>query len=320
MRLVSVYETRKIKDDGSVSFEPVTDMHFATAQVGWAVGGRKLLRTSDGGRTWVNQFWNRQDCPHLYPRRVFAVSARTCWVVATLSPTSMRCCFTRDSGKTWKGKEFKPEIHPNDLFFVDSKRGWLVSDNGKYPASGEGRIHVTDNGGETWIATETLFDGRPDRVHFYNTRKGWLTEHNLNGDQTRTYTRLHTSGDGGYSWQKVARFGRALFDVHAVDDQRILVVGESGFIARSLDGGKSWKRLDSSIRRADFNSIQFYDDRLGLALGDFNTLLLTTDGGDNWEKVKVPYDGGNFIGAHFTSSRSGIIASDHGLHSFELDL
>ena len=324
MKLVRVYEaSNRTDDEGVIWYEPLADMHFASAPVGWAVGGRQFLRTSDGGRTWLNQFSNRQDCPHLNPRRVFALSAKTCWAVASLSPTSVRCCFTRDGGKTWNGKGFEPEIHPNDLFFIDRKRGWLASDNGHLPAR-EGKVHITDDGGKTWLTTETRFEGAPDRIHFYNARKGWLTEHYWNRKtwtrKTATYTRLHTSTDGGHGWRKIARFERGLFDIHALDEERIFVVGESGFLARSQDGGISWKRIETRIRRAYFNAIQFYDDRLGLALGDFETLLLTTDGGDNWERIKIPYDAGNLIGAHFTSSRSGIIASNHGLHSFELDL
>lgn len=255
---------------------------------------------------------------YLNPHRVFAVSPKVCWIVAISSATDIRCCYTQDGVETWKGKEFEIEIHSNDIFFIDSKRGWLVSDNGRFPAN-EGKVRLTEDGGESWKATEVTMEGKADKIRFYNAKKGWLVEHYGNQAQTRTYSRLHASDDGGYSWRIVKRFDRCIGDLHVLQENRLIVVGESGFIAVTSDGGQEWKRVESKSR-AFINAVRFYDDRVGIALGDNNTLLLSKDGGQTWGKIRTSTNAGNFVNAHFETNSSGILASSNSIHSFKLDL
>lgn len=97
------------------------------------------------------------------------------------------------------------------------------------------------------------------------------------------------------------------------------MVGEIGFIARTKDGGKSWKRIESRTR-ANFNAIRFYRDRIGIALGDFGILLLSTDDGRTWDKIRAATDEDNFVNAHFETNKPGVVASNNGLHLFEIEL
>jgi len=319
IKLKEIYEVpRRVDEEGHVWYRCLSDMDFATAKVGWAVGSTQILHTRDGGKTWLNQFKENEGCHFLNPHRVFAVSQNLCWIVAVSSGTDIRCCYTSDGGETWKGKRFEHEIHPNDLFFIDSKRGWLISDNGRLPAS-EGRIQVTEDGGESWQALEVRIDCKPHKIRFLDVQQGWLIEHYVNHDQTRTFSRLHASDDGGHSWRKIARFDRPIFDLHPLDENHLFVVGEIGYIAKTTDGGQSWKRIESRSR-ANFNAVRFYSDRVGIALGDFNTLLLSIDGGQTWEKIRTTTNSDNFVNAHFQTNRRGILASNNALHSFELDL
>ncbi len=319
MKLIEVYQVpRRVDEEGRLWYRCLHDMHFATAKVGWAVGSTQILHTRDGGRIWVNQFKENKGCYFLNPHRVFAVTPKVCWITAISTGRDIRCCYTKDGGRTWRGKKFETEIHPNDIFFIDSKRGWLVSDNGPFPAN-EGRVHLTEDGGESWKALEVRMDGRLHRIRFYDFQKGWSIEHYGNRDDTRTYSRLHTSDDGGRSWRKIARFDRPIFDHHALDENHLFVVGEIGYIAKTTDGGRNWKRIESKTR-ANFNAVRFYDDRIGIALGDFDTLLLSTDGGQTWEKIRTTTNSDNFVNAHFETNTRGILASNNALYSFELDL
>lgn len=318
MNVKLIYEVpRRVDEEGRVWYRCLSDVNFATAKVGWAVGSTQILHTRNGGKTWVNQFKTDEGCDYLNPHRVFALSSKVCWIVAISSATNIRCCYTRDGGETWKGKEFEAGIYPNDIFFIDSKRGWLVSDNGGFPAH-EGRVHLTEDGGESWKVTKGKMEGKPDKIRFYNAEKGWLVEHYVNRDQTRTYSRLHASVDGGYSWRVVKRFDRRISDLHVLAENRLFIVGESGFIAETSNGGQEWKRVENRSR-AFINAVRFYHDRVGLALGDNNILLLSQDGGQTWNKIRPATNAVSFVNAHFETGGLGILASSNSIHSFKLD-
>ena len=62
----------------------------------------------------------------------------------------------------------------------------------------------------------------------------------------------------------------------------IIVVGERGLIRRSLDGGTTWKPIESGVTRT-LCAVSFSDDRNGWAAGHGAVILRTTDGGVSWE-------------------------------------
>ena len=319
MKLKQVYEVpRRVDEVGEIWYRCLSNMDFATPKVGWAIGSTQILHTRDGGKTWTNQFKENKGCHFLNPHRVFAVTSKVCWITAISSAREIRCCYTQDGGETWRSKGFETEIYPNDIFFLDSKRGWLLSDNGRLPSS-DGEVYLTEDGGENWKALEVKMAGKPYKIEFINAQKGWLIEHYGNQNHSRTYSRLHVSDDGGYSWRRVARFDRRIFDLHALDENHIFVVGETGFIAKTTDGGQNWKRIESRSR-ANFNAVGFYQERIGIAPGDLNTLLLSTDGGQTWERIRTDTNTDNFVNVHFETNRRGLVASSKALYSFELNL
>jgi len=55
--------------------------------------------------------------------------------------------FSSDGGKIWQKTQYEGEHRINQLFFLNSRFGWLVGDNGFF-------MHTSD-GGETWIRLET---------------------------------------------------------------------------------------------------------------------------------------------------------------------
>ena len=68
----------------------------------------------------------------------------------------------------------------------------------------------------------------------------------------------------------------------------LFAVGDSGTIARSLDGGKQWsvEAATCGITSA-FNDICFIDVSHGFVVGEKGTLIATTNGGSSWFKVSI---------------------------------
>jgi len=64
---------------------------------------------------------------------------------------------------------------------------------------------------------------------------------------------------------------------------RIVAVGDRGYIVISDDHGKTWRRAkapESPLLAA----VDFLDDQLGIAVGHDSVILGTTDGGETWTK------------------------------------
>jgi photosystem II stability/assembly factor-like uncharacterized protein len=78
-----------------------------------------------------------------------------------------------------------------------------------------------------------------------------------------------------------------LYSVSAVGENHVWAGGYFGSIYRSVDGGKSWRKLESGTEKS-INAIGFADERNGWAVGRQGYVVRTTDGGDTWERQSIP--------------------------------
>ena len=97
-------------------------------------------------------------------------------------------------------------------------------------------------------------------------------------------------------------------------------LGEGGSIARSTDGGKTWKKQNSGVT-VDLTSGSATSDKVAWVAGRSGTLLLTTDGGKHWKQIPTPITG-DLGGVHAldqahasiweASNRKSFLTSDGG--------
>jgi photosystem II stability/assembly factor-like uncharacterized protein len=64
---------------------------------------------------------------------------------------------------------------------------------------------------------------------------------------------------------------------------RIVAVGDRGYIVITDDNGKTWRRAKSPEGPL-LTALDFLDDRLGIAVGHDSMILATSDGGETWTK------------------------------------
>jgi photosystem II stability/assembly factor-like uncharacterized protein len=76
-----------------------------------------------------------------------------------------------------------------------------------------------------------------------------------------------------------------LMDVEKAGD-RLVAVGERGFVLVSDDAGKSWKAVGTPVVRT-LTSVAFNGDKLGVAVGHGGSLVRTEDGGNTWTEVPM---------------------------------
>ncbi|HXA02534.1 MAG TPA: YCF48-related protein [Cytophagaceae bacterium] len=66
-----------------------------------------------------------------------------------------------------------------------------------------------------------------------------------------------------------------------------IIVGDSGRILKSLDGGKSW-RVVHSPTQVWLSAVQFASPKVGFIVGDAGTVLKTINAGESWFKLNTP--------------------------------
>ena len=230
---------------------PLFGVDFADAEHGWIVGKSALiLATADGGRTWHTQ---KSPLPAEKPLfNVHAVDARTAWVVGDWGALAV----THDGGATWEDRSLgtitvKTEEHAgrvtntisDDVIlyavsFPDPRHGYVAGEFGT--------LLATADGGETWtkrdVGTEkTLFD-----VSFVTPESGWIV--GIDGlilrtrDAGTTWTVQHGSAETG----SIEELGfletlknPGLYAL-AVTGRYGVVVGDTGTLLTSADGGETW--------------------------------------------------------------------------------
>lgn len=68
---------------------------------------------------------------------------------------------------------------------------------------------------------------------------------------------------------------------------RLVAVGERGFVLLSDDAGDSWRAVGTPVTRT-LTAVAFNGDKMGVAVGHGGSLVRTEDGGDTW--IEVPMD------------------------------
>lgn len=279
-------------------------MHFATKEVGWVVGAQQILYTNDGGNFWSNQFEKHSGTP-INPRRVFATSENTCWLL-NLGSSNEQLFYTQNGGGRWFIKKLDYEVSYNHIFFSDRSSGWLLSDDGFVPAR-FGAIHITNDAGKTWETFHLPTKGKPVRVHFINKYKGWLIEHYIRTKSSRIISHLYQSIDGGYNWYSLKSFNRLITGIYPMGEDSLFIYGENGFIGKTLNGGRDWgyKQLAGET----INFLSFFNEYLCVALCDNSMLFISEDQGETWTQVDTSTLDDNFIRANAITPLEGIITS-----------
>jgi len=76
-----------------------------------------------------------------------------------------------------------------------------------------------------------------------------------------------------------------LMDITRAGD-RLVTVGERGFVLLSDDAGDTWRAVGTPVTRT-LTGVAFNGDKLGVAVGHGGSLVRTEDGGESWTDVPM---------------------------------
>lgn len=158
----------------------------------------------------------------------------------------------------------------NGVRFIDANNVVAVGANGTI-------IRSSDTG-YNWIAQQSGTEANLFGVGFSNGSVGVTVGARL--IFVTVLPEILNTSDAGQTWGSQG-YSALLTDVKFVDAQRAIVVGYSGAMIRTTDGGSSWIPLSSGVTD-NLLSVDFVDANTGTATGSFGRILRTNDGGNTW--------------------------------------
>ncbi|HOC39140.1 MAG TPA: YCF48-related protein [Thermodesulfobacteriota bacterium] len=219
---------------------------------------------------------------------------------------------TADRGVRWQKIACGPErIESFNAVSFSGSSGWVVG--------GNGLVLFTNDTGGTW---QTQQSGTTETLIAVGALSA--TEAIAVGSAGT----ILSTADSGTTWKPadldwmsilpeevIARgiTSPNLYDVFFADAEHGWVVGDSGLVLGTADGGRSWKLLAMGTYPTLY-SVWFRSAAEGYVCGQEACLLHTTDGGTTWEKLSVPPQAANvpLYRVRFNGP-SGLIAGDRAL-------
>jgi len=235
----------------------VQAMKLLAPGVGWVLQQNRLYLTRNNGQDWadITPFTSSQRIED-----VFFVNSFSGWVIGLdANPAgggrALQIASTSDAGRNWRFTRIDTPGTTNlqiyastrSMFFLDSKRGWIILQFQSGSNFSLGLLLSTDDGGLTW--KERPSPPVAGSIRFLTAEKGWLAE----GPAAEN---LWFTGDGGTSWERKtasipAECGgcRVEYSLPTFQDQKngflsvvIHSVDRPYLAAYSThDGGKSWQ-------------------------------------------------------------------------------
>ncbi len=227
-------------------------VQFIDTKTGWIAGNQGILKTTDGGTTWTSKYTSATAVFSIY-----FIDENFGWAVLINDPGKVLS--TIDGGQTWNVQNVTIPGLPvswNDIFFLDKNFGWAVGTS----STGENAMKTSD-GGNSWIAMPTHFTCPIYSVHFTSVQAGWCAGYYL-----------FKSSANGSEFIKDRYFTEELRSVFFIDDNTGWVVGENGFIIKTIDAGINWTEV-MGVSTAKLNSVRFTDSEQGWIAGDGGVLL-----------------------------------------------
>lgn len=223
------------------NFDQLQQLVFNDASHGWLVGFNKVLRTSDGGKSWQLAFSIENG-----DGRMARLYGGTFPDAATggVTSTDNILIHTNDGGLNWKTLTLPaPRMDLRDAFFINSLKGWVV-------AKTNGGIYSTTDGGKQWELQSTSGKRFLKSIHFVSESEGWATGWGYSDDSPDRFALLLHTTDGGRNWSEVETnlkerfFERVLFH----DPVHGWLVARDNVYA-TQDGGKTWRLVLSLPQR-----------------------------------------------------------------------
>lgn len=307
-------------------------VYFMNEQEGWLASGKKLWRTTDGGRNWRLAYGGELSWDIAgFISNIQFISSQIGWIV--VSPEGLYK--TEDGGSTWKwqGDPFDGAIH-SVKFFNDGKRWWaagvvLHPPPRKYAdkvprEDSYAVIAHTDDGGMTWNQQIMPYTRAISDFYFIDEEHGWaLGSPGLFYLENKTNrwreVDFYRDGCANQMLLKTLNPENVVYEplaIYFLDANSGWLSFKNGYMAKTTDGGRTWCDLlnprdvwPDPIGLTFFWKLHFIDSMRGWGVG-YSSLYETKDGGISWNRIDVD---AIFEDMFFLDTRRGWAVAKEGL-------
>ena len=213
-----------------------------------------------------------------------------------------------DAGKSWRAVGTPVTRTLTGIAFQDAKLGVAVGHGGS--------LVRTEDGGATWTAVELEDTGSDSLLGVASLGGGRFVAYGAFG-------LYFDSADGGRTWER-RRILAEDFEAHISQvlpaHDALWLVGETGTLARSEDGGATYTALPSPYLGSFFGIVEAQDGAL-VIFGMRGNVFRSADNGATWQRIELgtttSLNGGRVLpdGRILLVGNSGLVAesSDNGL-------
>ena len=102
------------------------------------------------------------------------------------------------------------------------------------------------------------------------------------------------------------------YAIHFADEKNGWIVGYSGTIKKTSDGGDNWESQLSGVQ-SNLWDVCFINNKIGWVCGADNTILKTADSGETWNKIFLPDNTEKInVSIQFIDENNGCVSNNNG--------
>lgn len=280
----------------------ISHINMKDEKRGWSHHYNKLLRTDDGGSSWVNASPKLES---LNAGEYFFLDEKVAWIYQQENEI-LKIYYTNDGGENWISHTTIIEGSNPRLYFLNENEGWLMTTEGASMFIEGVFLYRSEDSGATWEKIENnileYLDGRKGKIFFKNQEEGWVSL-SFFTEKSNVWL-LHTK-DGGESWQKqylqidqdlVMEYSYVYAPIFVDNNNGILPIHTTCHSIKCTlfyftnDGGEEWQYA-STLTHGNAGVLFMVDvvDQQTIWTANKQGLYLSVDFGKNWEKIDIDF-------------------------------